>query len=72
MQARSGALDELLDSGALTDLTSTNDDIQAQLDKASATSDIDAQIAALKATGTTTELPAGTSAPAEEPTTEGN
>ena len=34
MQARSGALDELLASGALTDLTSTNDDIQAQLDKA--------------------------------------
>ena len=37
MQARSGALDELLASGALTDLTNTNDDIQAQLDKASAT-----------------------------------
>jgi len=33
---RSGALDELLASGALTDLTSTNDDIQAQLDKAKA------------------------------------
>jgi len=48
MQARSGALDELLASGALTDLTSTNDDIQAQLDKAKGTSDIDAQIAALK------------------------
>jgi hypothetical protein len=49
MQARSGALDELFASGQLTDLTSTNDDIQAQLDKAGATSDIDAQIAALKA-----------------------
>ena len=35
--------------GALTDLTNTNDDIQAQLDKASVPSDIDAQLAALKA-----------------------
>ena len=49
MQARSGALDELLSSGALTDLTSTRDDIQAQLDKVSGTSNIDAQLAALKA-----------------------
>lgn len=49
MQARSGALDELMSSGALTDLTGSNtDDIQAQLDKASANSDIDAQLAALK------------------------
>ncbi|MHB8379437.1 MAG: PspA/IM30 family protein [Acidimicrobiales bacterium] len=73
MQARSGALDELLASGALTDLTSTNDDIQAQLDKASATSDIDAQLAALKASGTTSELPAGTSSTSSStPTGEGN
>ncbi len=49
MQARSGALDELLASGALTDLTSSRDDIQAQLDQASATSNVDAQLAALKA-----------------------
>ncbi len=49
MQARSGALDELLSSGALTDLTSSRDDIQAQLDQASATSSVDAQLAALKA-----------------------
>jgi phage shock protein A len=71
MQARSGALDELLASGALTDLTSTNDDIQAQLDKAKGTSDIDAQIAALKtqvSSGATSELPSGDapSAPAAE------
>jgi phage shock protein A len=76
--ARSGALDELLASGALTDLTGSNDDIQAQLDKASATSDIDAQLAALKASGTTTALPSGTSDAAAPPpaadtsTTEGN
>ncbi len=48
MQARSGALDELLASGTLTDLTGPADDIQAQLDKASATSSVDAQLAALK------------------------
>ena len=38
MQARAGAMDELLASGALTDLSKPVDDIQAQLDKASATS----------------------------------
>ncbi len=62
MQARSGALDELLASGALTDLTSTRDDIQAQLDQAKGTSDVDAQLAAMKtqlASGATSELPSG-------------
>jgi len=59
MQARSGALDELISSGALTDLTSTHDDIQAQLDKASVQSNVEAQLAALKAQTTTTELPSG-------------
>jgi phage shock protein A len=65
MQARSGALDELLASGALTDLTSTNDDIQAQLDKAKGPSDVDAQLAAMKAqiaSGTSSELPSGEAA----------
>ncbi len=59
MQARAGAMDELLSSGALTDLSQPVDDIQAQLDKASTTSAVDAELAALKA-----EL--GTSAPAAE------
>jgi phage shock protein A len=77
MQARSGALDELLASGALTDLTSNRDDIQAQLDKATATSDIDAQLAALKAGAAPSQLPSGTSDVATtssdaESTTEGN
>jgi len=61
MQARSGALDELLASGALTDLTaSPTDDIQARLDAAGG-SNVDAQLAALKAqlaTGDTPALPA--------------
>jgi phage shock protein A len=61
MQARSGALDELLASGQLTDLTSTSDDIQAQLDKAGGSANVDAQIAALKAqvTAPASELPSG-------------
>ena len=49
MQARSGALDELITSGTLTDLTSSHDDIQKQLDMASAASNVDAELAALKA-----------------------
>ena len=56
MQARSGALDDLLTSGALTDLTSDHDDIQRQLDAASTASNVDAQLAALKAQ-TAGELP---------------
>ena len=49
MQARSGAMDELLASGALTDLSHPVDDIQAQLDKVSTTHDVDTELARLKA-----------------------
>src|SRR5487761_1982274 len=49
MQARAGAMDELLASGALTDLSNPVDDIQAQLNKASTNSTVDAELAALKA-----------------------
>ncbi len=49
MQARAGAMDELLASGALTDLSHPVDDIQAQLDQLSAGSAVDAELAALKA-----------------------
>ena len=49
MQARAGAIDELISSGAMTDLTQPVDDIQAQLDRASTQSDVDLQLAALKA-----------------------
>ncbi len=41
MQARAGAIDELLASGALTDLGSSTDDIQAKLNKVSATSQVE-------------------------------
>ena len=48
MQARAGAIDELLASGALTDLSSSTDDIQAKLNKVSATSQVELELAALK------------------------
>jgi phage shock protein A len=69
MQARAGAMDELLASGALTDLGHPVDDIQAQLDKVSATAQFDTELAALKAelaTGAApAELPSGDEEPAE-------
>ena len=63
MQARAGAIDELLASGALNDLDHPVDDIQAQLDKVSAGSQVDTELAALKAelaTGTPAALSDGT------------
>jgi len=49
MQARAGAIDELLESGALTDLTgSSGDDIQRRLDKVAASSQVERELAALK------------------------
>jgi phage shock protein A len=48
MQARAGAIDELLESGALTDLSSSTDDIQAKLNKVSASSQVERELAALK------------------------
>jgi len=41
-------MDELLASGALTDLGTPVDDIQKELDKVSATSQVDNELAALK------------------------
>lgn len=61
LQARAGAIDELLASGALDDATgSTKDDIQVELERMSAHTDVDAQLAQLKKTA----LPAGTTPPA--------
>ncbi len=59
MQARAGAMDELLASGALTNLSQPVDDIQAELDKVQSTDAVDNELAALRA-----EL--GTSGPAAE------
>jgi phage shock protein A len=64
MQARAGAIDELLASGALEDLSTPVDDIQKELDKVSSTNQVDNELAALKAElgtgdGSTAELGAG-------------
>ncbi len=49
MQARSSALDELLESGVLEDVGAAHDDIQRELDKIGASSSVDQELAALKA-----------------------
>jgi phage shock protein A len=49
MQARAGAIDELLASGALDDVTGPpRDDIQAELDRMGASSDVELELAKLK------------------------
>ncbi len=49
MQARAGALDELLQSGVLEDVGGDTDDIQKELDEAGANAQVDKELAALKA-----------------------
>jgi phage shock protein A len=65
MQARAGALDELLQSGVLEDVGGGGDDIQKELDEAGGSADVDRELAALKAQigpgGSTPELTSGTS-----------
>ncbi|MDX3308161.1 PspA/IM30 family protein [Streptomyces sp. ME08-AFT2] len=63
MQARAGALDELLASGALEDATlpAGRDDIQAELERVTAGSDVDRELAMMKA-----QLPAASTPPAVE------
>lgn len=62
MQARAGALDELLQSGVLEDVGGDTDDIQKELDEAGSSADVDRELAALKAqigpAAPTPELPA--------------
>ncbi len=70
MQARAGAIDELIASGALDDASSLNrgDDISRELDALSSASDVESELAALKA-GTSGAAPAlgssGTGTPAQ-------
>ncbi len=62
MQARAGAIDELLASGALDDATGTSkDSITAELERMSANSEVEDTLAQMKA-----ELAGGTAAPAVE------
>jgi phage shock protein A len=49
MEARSGALDELLESGVLEDVGGGNDDIQKELDQVGKDAQVDQELAALKA-----------------------
>jgi phage shock protein A len=49
MQSRAGAIDELMASGALDDLSASSDPIQAELDKIAATTDVDNELEAMKA-----------------------
>jgi phage shock protein A len=58
MQARAGAMDELIQSGVLEDVGGNTDDIQEELDKAGTDAEVDKQLAALKA-----ELGPGSSPP---------
>jgi phage shock protein A len=50
MQARAGAIDELIASGALDDASSVSrgDDISRELDSMSSQADVEAELAALK------------------------
>lgn len=57
MKARAGALDELLESGVLDDLTQTGDVLDRELAQVTAASEVDAELDALKK-----ELGAGTPA----------
>jgi phage shock protein A len=60
LQARAGAIDELLASGALEDATgSTKDDIQLELERMSSTANVEAELAQMKAA-----LPTGGPPPA--------
>jgi phage shock protein A len=72
MQARAGAVDELIASGALNDpLSSGSDDITAELNRVSSGNDIELELAKMKAQiGPSGEAPAqleGTPAAKEEP-----
>ncbi|HET9092097.1 MAG TPA: PspA/IM30 family protein [Acidimicrobiales bacterium] len=48
MQARAGAVDELLASGALTDLSGSSDPLQAELDRTSRQGQVDLELEQLK------------------------
>ena len=61
MQARAGAVDELIASGALNDpLSSGNDDIAAELNRVSSSSDIELELSRMKA-----QIGTGGGAPAQ-------
>ena len=66
MQARAGAIDELIASGALDDVTAVGkgDDIARELDAMSSQADVEAELAALKG-GSAADQPEAIEAPVE-------
>jgi phage shock protein A len=68
MQARAGAMDELLQSGVLEDVGGGTDDIQKELDEAGSAAGVDRELAAMKtrlgAAPATPELTSGSPAAA--------
>lgn len=62
MQARSGALAQLMESGALEDLTGTSDPIQAELERGASETQVELELARLKG-----ELGAGDAKELESP-----
>jgi phage shock protein A len=68
MQARAGAIDELISSGALDDASSlgAGDDITRELDAMSSQSDVEAELAALKGATAAPALDAAAAPPAVE------
>ncbi|MGH4015883.1 MAG: PspA/IM30 family protein [Pseudonocardiaceae bacterium] len=63
MRSRAGAIDELLASGALDDASASSDPIQAELDRVTATSGVDAELSRLKAELGSGPQPASLEAP---------
>jgi phage shock protein A len=77
MQARAGAIDELLASGALEDVSggAPRDDIQAELDRMGASNDVELELQKLKGelgSGSAGELEAGTQEQAPRPASSSN
>ena len=61
MRAKAGAIDELVESGVLDDITGPRDDIDRELAQISTSSTVESELAALKNSGATTP-PSGGSA----------
>jgi phage shock protein A len=63
MQARAGAIDELIASGALDDASAVNngDDISRELEAMSSQSEVEAELARLKSGGPTPAIEGGDS-----------
>ena len=74
MQARAGAIDELIASGALDDASAIGqgDDIARELESLSSASDVESELAALKAGSAPAQqsIEAGDITPAAEPVAE--